>query len=250
MSDLSDLSSSERIEGAGEPVAAELDAAVPAPGHSGWLTISEATALVGVSEATLRRWAEAGDVPAFVTPGGHRRFSREAILRLLPPAERPRRTLRELGETLDRVVRLYRREIASAASHDWMPPIEDRKRTAFRGLGREMLQAVLAYLDAADHAAGERVLEKADAASAKYGRLARANGLSARETAAVFLHFRTSFLEEIGATAKRRRLDVSEAVSLMLAAATVFDRLLLQLMAAHGPAAEAGSARGRTGPDA
>ncbi|NJD28070.1 MAG: helix-turn-helix domain-containing protein [Chloroflexi bacterium] len=234
LSDLSDLSSSERIEGVDDAADAATDADSSAPGLSGWLTIGEASNLIGVSEATLRRWAEAGDVPAFVTPGGHRRFSRQAILRLLPPPERRRRTLRELGETPERIVRQYRRELASATSHDWMPAIEDDKRRAFRGLGRRMLEAVLAYLDAEDHATGERVLRKALTASGEYGRLARANGLTARETAAVFVHFRTSFLEEIAATASRRRLELKEAVSLMVAATTVFDRLLLRLLDAHG----------------
>lgn len=49
-----------------------------------WLTLGEACALVGVSPATLRRWSDKGDVRAFTTPGGHRRFARSAILGLLP----------------------------------------------------------------------------------------------------------------------------------------------------------------------
>ncbi|HET9680907.1 MAG TPA: helix-turn-helix domain-containing protein, partial [Candidatus Limnocylindrales bacterium] len=84
-----------------------------------WLTIAEASALVGVSEATLRRWAEAGDVEAFVTPGGHRRFLRQAILDLLPRPGRPHRTLSELGGTPERVVRQYRRELTTAGSR-WL----------------------------------------------------------------------------------------------------------------------------------
>jgi glutamyl-tRNA reductase len=49
-----------------------------------WLTLGEACALVGVSPATLRRWSDNGDIRAFTTPGGHRRFARSAILELLP----------------------------------------------------------------------------------------------------------------------------------------------------------------------
>ena len=32
----------------------------------------------------MRRWADHGDVAAFVTPGGHRRFPRSAIESLVP----------------------------------------------------------------------------------------------------------------------------------------------------------------------
>ncbi len=60
------------------------------PAREQWLTLGEACALVGVSPATLRRWSDNGDVRAFTTPGGHRRFARSAILGLLPePAADP-----------------------------------------------------------------------------------------------------------------------------------------------------------------
>ena len=39
-----------------------------------WLTLSEASRLLGVHPATLRQWADAGQVPSYRTPGGHRRF--------------------------------------------------------------------------------------------------------------------------------------------------------------------------------
>jgi glutamyl-tRNA reductase len=64
--------------------------ATQAPAQEEWLTMHEACELVGVSAATLRRWSDNGEVRAFTTPGGHRRFSREAILGLLPaPANGP-----------------------------------------------------------------------------------------------------------------------------------------------------------------
>src|SRR3712207_7500490 len=47
-----------------------------------WLTIHEACAYLGVDQSTLRRWSDAGKVPVFRTPGGHRRYA-EADLRAL-----------------------------------------------------------------------------------------------------------------------------------------------------------------------
>ncbi|MES9960466.1 MAG: PAS domain S-box protein [Sedimenticola sp.] len=45
-----------------------------------YLTPKEVADLLKVSTATVRLWAEKGELPVhFVTPGGHRRFSREAI---------------------------------------------------------------------------------------------------------------------------------------------------------------------------
>jgi excisionase family DNA binding protein len=39
--------------------------------------------LLGVSVGTVRRWADAGLIESYRTPGGHRRFSLEQIDRFL-----------------------------------------------------------------------------------------------------------------------------------------------------------------------
>ena len=44
-----------------------------------WITLGQACKLLGVNESTLRRWADAGHVRSFRTPGGHRRFSEEDL---------------------------------------------------------------------------------------------------------------------------------------------------------------------------
>ena len=46
-----------------------------------WLTLREASRYLGVSEPTLRRWTDEGLVEAFRTPGGHRRYLVDALLR-------------------------------------------------------------------------------------------------------------------------------------------------------------------------
>ena len=49
--------------------------------------ISEASQLLGVSEATLRQWTDEGSIKAFVTPGGHRRYSKEELKEFLSSHE-------------------------------------------------------------------------------------------------------------------------------------------------------------------
>ena len=39
-----------------------------------WLSLTQASELLGVHPTTLRRWADGGEVPHVRTPGGHRRF--------------------------------------------------------------------------------------------------------------------------------------------------------------------------------
>src|SRR4051794_4132874 len=41
-----------------------------------WLTLGQAAKLLGVAQSTIRKWSDLGRVPAFYTPGGHRRYRR------------------------------------------------------------------------------------------------------------------------------------------------------------------------------
>ena len=43
---------------------------------SEWLTLGQAARFLGVAQSTIRKWSDQGRVPAFYTPGGHRRYRR------------------------------------------------------------------------------------------------------------------------------------------------------------------------------
>ena len=43
------------------------------------LTINQASKVLGVSEVTLRQWTDEGKIKAFITLGGHRRFSESEL---------------------------------------------------------------------------------------------------------------------------------------------------------------------------
>jgi len=47
------------------------------------LSLGPASRLLGVDPDTLRRWADEGRIEAFTTSGGHRRFARSAVERIL-----------------------------------------------------------------------------------------------------------------------------------------------------------------------
>ena len=60
-----------------------------------WLTLGQAAAFLGAAQSTVRKWADAGRLPTFYTPGGHRRFRRSDLEAFLAgprggsPAARP-----------------------------------------------------------------------------------------------------------------------------------------------------------------
>ena len=73
---------------------------------SEWLTLGQAARFLGVAQSTIRKWSDQGRVPAFYTPGGHRRYRRADLESFLDrsgpgrpaeggPARPPRRRRRE-----------------------------------------------------------------------------------------------------------------------------------------------------------
>lgn len=66
--------------------------------QTGWLSLNQAAALLGLSSRTLRRELARGHLAAWRTPGGHarlayadiERYAREMSIPLDPPATAPR----------------------------------------------------------------------------------------------------------------------------------------------------------------
>ena len=61
--------------------------------ESEWLTLGQAARFLGVAQSTIRKWSDQGRVPAFYTPGGHRRYRRadlEAFLDRSGPGGKPK----------------------------------------------------------------------------------------------------------------------------------------------------------------
>jgi hypothetical protein len=174
-------------------------------------------------------------VRVFQTPGGHRRFSRPDLDRLVASRRPHRHTLAALGATSDRLTRAYAR-----AYRDGAPVAPDRllpdAREALRADGRRLVAVLLAYLDAARSADRERWEGEARALIGLAGlRLADADADSP-EVVAIFLRARRPLLGELAAIGKRRSLDVGQLADLYERALGLLDRLLLHLVETHAAA--------------
>src|SRR2546426_617569 len=55
----------------------------PAGTEPDWLTLGQAAKYLGVAQSTIRKWSDHGRVPAFYTPGGHRRYRRSDLDKFL-----------------------------------------------------------------------------------------------------------------------------------------------------------------------
>jgi excisionase family DNA binding protein len=200
----------------------------------GWLSLGQASRLLGVSQGTLRRWADDGRLRVFTTPGGHRRFSRDAIERLLPADRDQRPHLGLSGLTPARLANAYRRSATAPAEGSWGAVLADADRNAFRDLGRRLAQALVEHLDAVEPAVRTERLAEATDLSADYGRLGARAGLSMGEVVEGFLAFRRPFLAEAVVVARRRGFDMDEVTGLYDDAEQALDHLLVATMSGHG----------------
>jgi excisionase family DNA binding protein len=50
-----------------------------AAGEPDWMTLGQAAKYLGVAQSTIRKWSDQGRLPAFYTPGGHRRYRRSDL---------------------------------------------------------------------------------------------------------------------------------------------------------------------------
>jgi excisionase family DNA binding protein len=199
-----------------------------------WVTLGEASRMLGIAPATLRRWSDAGRVRAFTTPGGHRRYRRAALERLIPGERHDRPSVVQSGLTTSRVVRAYREEVRVAVrDNPWLTRLDATQHDWFRQHGHRLTGALLGYLDADQPVVAEHQLGEATAEAAAFGRLAVGLDLSLRQTVEAFLHFRRPFLRQLTLVARQRGFDTEATVELMEAAETVMDRLLIAVMAAH-----------------
>lgn len=218
-----------------------------------WISVHEACALIGVSPATLRRWSDAGEIRAFTTPGGHRRFARSAILGLLPAAEDERATLERLGETTVRMIRVYRYQLADRCfGLVWMQGLDESDLREYRELGRRIMGSLFDAIDAATPESHVEAVAEARVIAAEFGRICANHRVDAPETVEAFLRFRLPFLRELAAAARRHGLDIREATDLLERAIVTIDHLIVSLLEGHrrasAPTAAAGLNPAAMGP--
>jgi excisionase family DNA binding protein len=199
-----------------------------------WVGLSEASRVLGVSPATVRRWSDAGRLRVFTTPGGHRRFSRSSLERLLPGDRTKRPSLGSLGVTPTRISRTYRRASRDVSRElPWVLALTDEQRRLFRERGQILAAGLLQYLDAPGPESAAHHLKESSVSAADYGRVAASSGLSLSQTVEGFLRFRAPFHHELALAARRRGFDASETAALLEAAERAMDRLLVATMTGH-----------------
>ncbi|MGO8949562.1 MAG: MerR family transcriptional regulator [Ktedonobacterales bacterium] len=147
-----------------------------------WLGLHEASALLGISLSTMRRWADAGKVPVYRTVGGHRRFQRQELELFLagestavsvpaPPSGN------WSGDEQDMNEQEWHRKVSARPAADRM-----------RGLGQRLLGLLIQHVHSRTRE--NRFLNEASAVGTIYGKEAFNAAINLHETVKAFLFFR------------------------------------------------------------
>jgi excisionase family DNA binding protein len=160
-----------------------------------WLTLSEAAELLDVHPTTLRRWANNGDIPTMVTPGGHRRFAASDLARF----SRERSALRNVngfaGLWATKALAYTRQEVM-VRQEGWLTYFNEEGRSRNRLLGQQLMGLTLQYLSSESNEENSAaILEEARRIGRLYAENARENGLPLRATLEASMFFRDSLIE-------------------------------------------------------
>ncbi|MHB8574804.1 MAG: MerR family transcriptional regulator [Dehalococcoidia bacterium] len=197
-----------------------------------WMTLAQACRLLGVNESTLRRWADAGQVRTFRTPGGHRRFSQADLFKLTanPGAQALHPDRQNLGDlALIRIRRRLQRPRQADAS--WHQTLGEAERLRLRLLGRRLVTLIGDYLARKTRRA--RMLEEARGIGREYGRELGDNGTPLRDALAAFMFFRRSLDETARQLAVRHGLSADETAVGLEQISDLADEVLLAITEAY-----------------
>jgi excisionase family DNA binding protein len=183
----------------------------PDPNAESWLTLGAASKLLGVSESTIRRWADAGEVRSFRTPGGHRRVREDDLRQIVASgAAAPSRDTDRISEIA--MARVRRRLTRGRQTHSMaiFEGLTDENRDRLRLMGRQLVDLFARYI--ASGSKGERFTEDARTIGREYGRTLVATGVGLTTAVATFNSLRRSLEETASQIASESSLSADDAV--------------------------------------
>lgn len=177
-----------------------------------WLALKDVAAQMNVHTATVRRWADAGELPHILTPGGHRRFALADVQAFLV-ASQAHRTVLQTAKPTDwatQAMQHAREDMPSQVSGQWMTSMSDATRERHRLVGRKLMALTLQFLTAED---GAHLLGEARAVGHEYGHVSLSSGIALSDALQAALFFRDKLMEaslDLPETTQPRSKDQSK----------------------------------------
>ncbi len=196
-----------------------------------FLNISEASRVLGVSEAALRQWTDEGKIKAFITPGGHRRYL-VADLKKFVSSSQKAIGIKDLAAEIEETAQLHREiGLNFFANTPWNGRLSKESAEEQAELGRRLLNSIIRYITVPS----ERQVTLGDVRDIGKSmglELARL-GLSLTDSVEAFIMHRNTILNVATGLMKKREALSGRVVDAIPLVARIMDEALVSLVATH-----------------
>ncbi len=193
------------------------------------LSISEASSLLGVSEATLRQWTDESKIKAFVTPGGHRRYSESELRRMLSGQHQVHglkdlvKQIKEVSPMQPETARQYMQ------STSWYGRLDNEAKRKMGERGHHMVELIIQHISDPRH---PDALEQARQIGKEFGTDLARLGFPLSDALEAFLLHRAPVLNAVTEFMKNRDLN-TRTIKVIPEINHLLDETLLALVSAH-----------------
>jgi excisionase family DNA binding protein len=158
-----------------------------------WLPLRHAAARLNVHPTTLRRWADNGDIPFLLTPGGHRRFAVTDIEEFASSRSQRRALVPVEQVWAEKAMTRTRRVLAKSEPEEWFANMTENHRAKHRQLGRQLMGLTLQYISSEEE--NGHLLEQARDVGHEYGRISIEISMPLTDALHAAIFFRDELIE-------------------------------------------------------
>lgn len=200
-------------------------------GQESLVGISEASHILGVSEAALRQWTDDGKIKAFVTPGGHRRYSKEELKKFLTLRQK-KLGIKDLAAEIENTIPLHR-ELSKTYlnSTSWYDRLDKDTRERLGDLSRRLLKLIIRYIT--EPLKREEIINLARDIGRSFGQLLAQLGLPLNDSIEAFIVHRVPLLNAATSIIRKREAYNGRLIEAISKVDYIMDEVLVALVSAR-----------------
>jgi len=187
--------------------------------------------LIGVSEAALRKWTDDGKINAFITPGGHRRYSKIELKEFMG-SHSMMLGMPELAAELEGTAPLHREISFKALSNTtWYNSLNKQSRENVIRICRSLFRLIIKCITAPSER--DNTLQMARNTGHEFGETLAKLGLPLTDSVEVFTSHRQPIIDAVTRLIRKKRDFRDSVVKAIPLLDHIMDETLVALVAAH-----------------
>jgi excisionase family DNA binding protein len=195
-----------------------------------FVSIKEASNLLGVSEVALRHWTDEGKIEAFITPGGHRRYSKEGLNKLKNMHQNTLK-VEELMVELEGTTSIHREISRSFLNTSRYSQLSRDAQERLASSGMHLLKLIKQYVS--DTGKREEINVLAGEIGRNFGQELAEMGMPLANSVEAFISHRSLILGAATELMNKRKIYTENMVGLIPLISQVMDEALVSLIRSY-----------------